>query len=137
MPFSQVAPLVAGGLVVLGVLLLVGGLRTVRRDRVRRRTWRPYPGEVVASRLDGEQVRCQVAYRRADGTTALFWNRFTSTTLGDPVGRPVQVLENPADPRDAVVSGGLVGGGLVGTVFAVVGGLLVVVGAVVGVVLAG
>lgn len=128
MTFTQVAWLVPLGLVLLGGLCLVSGVRTVRTDRVRRRTWRSYPGEVVASRLDGEQTRCQVGYRRADGTKVLFWNSFTSTTVLDPVGRQVLVLENPADPRQAVVGSGLVGGGVVGTVFAVVGGLMVVAG---------
>ena len=132
---TQVAWLVALGLVLLGGFFLVTGIRTVRADRRRRRTWRPYPGEVVATDFDGEQTRCQVGYRRADGSRALFWNTFTSTVVRDPLGRAVQVLENPADPREAVVAGGIVSGDLVGTVFAVVGGLLVAAGVVVAAVL--
>ena len=126
--------LVALGLLLFGGFFLVTGVRTARTDALRRRTWRSYPGQVVASRLDGEQTRCEVEYRRADGTVVRFWNAFTSTVVRDPVGRGVQVLENPADPRDAVVGSGLVGGDLVGTVFAVVGGLLVAAGVAVGVV---
>lgn len=135
MTFTQGAWLVSLGLVLFGGFFLVNGVRTVRADSLRRRTWRPYPGEVVATDFDGEQTRCQVAYRRADGTTAIFWNFFTSTVVRDPVGRPVQVLENPADPHEAVVAGGIVSGDLVGTVFAVVGGVLVAAGVVVGAVL--
>lgn len=128
--------LLAAGALLVGGRLLLGGVWTLRRDRVRRATWRPYPGEVVASRLEGEQIRCQVAYRRADGTKVLFWNRFSSTTLTDPVGREVQVLENPADPREAVVSDGLAAGGrLAGAVFALAGGVFLVVGLGIGVVL--
>ena len=132
---TQVAWLVALGLALFGAFFLVTGVRTVRADSRRRRTWRPYPGEVVATDFDGEQTRCQVAYRRADGTKALFWNTFTSTVVRDPVGRPVQVLENPADPHEAVVAGGIVSGDLVGTIFAVVGAVLVAAGVVVAVVL--
>ena len=135
MTFTQVAWLVALGLVLLGAFFLVTGVRTARADALRRRTWRAYPGEVVASVLDGEQTRCQVAYRRADGTTVLFWNSFTSTVVRDPVGRPVQVLEDPADPHRAVVASGIVSGDLVGTVFAIVGGVLLAAGVVVAAVL--
>ena len=131
MDVGQTVWLVGLGLVAFGGFFLVTGVRNLRADALRRRTWRAYPGEVVASRSDGEQVRCQVTYRRADGTRAFFWNRYTSTTMSDPVGRLVQVLENPADPHDAVVSAGLVGGGFVGGVFAAVGAVLAVVGLVV------
>jgi len=133
--FTQGAWLVSLGLVLFGGFFLVTGVRTVRADSRRRRTWRPYPGEVVATDWDGEQTRCQVAYRRADGTTALFWNTFTSTVVRDPLGRPVQVLENPADPHEAVIASGIVSGDVVGTVFAVVGGVIVAAGVVVAAVL--
>ena len=120
------------GLLLFGLYFLVSGLRTLTADRRRRRTWRTFPGEVVASRLDDEQVRCQVGYRSDDGTRVLFWNRFTSSVLSDPVGRPVQVLVNPADPHDAVVASGVVGGTLVGVVFTAVGAVLAAGGVTVG-----
>ncbi len=132
MPSAWILPLVALGFLAFGVLFVVIGVRTLRSDGLRRRTWHATSGQVVASRLDGEQVRCQVAYRRPDGTEVLFWNRYTSTVMGDPVGRAVQVLVNPSDPHDAVVSSGLVGGSLLGAVLVSIGGVFAVVGAVVG-----
>ncbi|SER30767.1 DUF3592 domain-containing protein [Microlunatus flavus] len=132
MTFTQIGGLISLGMLLLGGYLLVSGIRTVRRAGLRRRTWRSYPGEVVGSRLDGEQTRCQIGYRRSDGTKVVFWNSFTSTVVRNPVGRPVLVLENPADPHEAVVGGGIVSGDLVGTIFAVIGGVLAVVGVLVG-----
>ena len=130
---GQVAPLLALGATLLGALLVVLGVRALLSSRRQRRTWLPYPGRVVASRLDGEQVRCQVAYAR-DGSEVRFWNRYTSTVVGDPVGREVSVLVNPRDPHDAVVAGGLVGGSTVGVFFVLAGALAVVLGLVIGVV---
>lgn len=135
MPVSRVVALIAAGLLLVGVLLAVLGGRMLATARRRRRTWHSCPGQVVASRWDGEQTRCQVAYRR-DGTDVLFWNRYTSTVIGDPVGRPVQVLVNPADPHDAVVGSGLITGTTVGVVLVLVGGFFCVVGAFIGLVAA-
>lgn len=129
---GQVAALISLGAVLLGALFVVLGVRALVSDGRRRRTWLPFPGRVVASRLDDEQVRCQVAYLR-DGTEVRFWNRYTSTVLLDPVGREVGVLVNPEDPADAVVSSGLVSGSTVGVVFVVAGALAVAVGLVIGV----
>lgn len=131
MPFTWIPRIVAVGMLLFGLLFVVLGVRTLRADRLRRRTWHAARGQVVASRLDDEHTRCQVAYRRPDGTEVLFWNRYTSTVVRDPVGRAVQVLVNPADPHDAVVSSGLVGGSAVGVVFTAAGSVLAVVGLVV------
>lgn len=128
---GQVAPLLSLAFVLLGALVVVLGVRGLVSSRRQRRTWRPYPGRVVASRLDDDQVRCQVAYSR-DGTEVRFWNRHTSTVVRDPVGREVTVLVNPADPYDAVVSDGLVTGSTVGVVLVVAGSLALAVGLVVG-----
>jgi hypothetical protein len=128
MPVGHVVALVAAGLFLVGVLLVGLGVRMLAVDRRRNRTWHAYPGRVVASRWDGDQTRCQVVYRR-DGTDVLFWNRYTSTVVGDPVGRPVQVLVNPADAREAVVGSGLVTGTTIGVVLVLVGGFFCVVGA--------
>ena len=106
------------------------GARTLAGVRRQRRTWHAYPGQVVATQPDGDQVRCQVAYSR-DGTTVLFWNRYTSTVLRNPVGRPVTVLVDPADPRHAVVSGGIVDGSTFGVVVVLAGSLAFLIGAVV------
>ncbi|GAB2572361.1 DUF3592 domain-containing protein [Microlunatus antarcticus] len=133
MTFGQAFTLLSAGFVLLGAVFVVLGARTLASTRRRRRTWHAYPGRVVATRPDGDLVRCQVAYRR-DGTQVLFWNRYTSSVLRDPVGRDVPVLVNPADPHDAVVDGGIVDGSTVGVVFVVVGSLAVVIGLVVGLV---
>jgi hypothetical protein len=133
MPVGHVVALIAAGLFLVGVLLVGLGVRMLAVDRRRNRTWHVYPGQVVASRWDGEQTRCQVVYRR-DGTDVLFWNRYTSTVVGNPVGRPVQVLVDPADPREAVVGSGLVTGTTIGVVLVLVGGFFCVVGAFVGLV---
>jgi hypothetical protein len=113
-----------------GLLFVVLGARTVFRDRHRRSEWLPAPGRVVASRLSGDdgQLQCQVAYRR-EGREVLFWNPFSSTTMGDPVGREVEVLVNPDDPADAVVSRGLAGGSITGYVFIAFGLFAVAFGA--------
>lgn len=107
-------------LVVVGGLSVVLGGVTVVRDRQRRRDWRIAPGRVVASRLEDGQFRSRVAYVR-DGRERAFWNRFSATALTDPVGREVEVLVNPENPDDAVVSRGLVGGSVVGLGFAAFG----------------
>ena len=67
----------------------------------------------MASRLEDGQFRSRVAYVW-NGRERAFWNRFTATTMTDPVGREVEVLVNPEDPDDAVVAGGLAGGSVVG-----------------------
>ena len=106
--------------VVVGVLFVVLGAVTVVRDRARRRDWPTTPGRVVASRLEDGQFRSRVAYVW-DGREHAFWNRFSATALTDPVGREVEVLVNPEDPGDAVVSRGLVGGSVVGFALAAFG----------------
>ncbi len=130
MTFGQAAAAFSAGFVLLGALFVVLGARALASDRRQRRTWHPYPGRVVATRPDGDQTRCQVAYER-DGTRVLFWNRYTSTVVRNPVGREVPVLVNPTDPHDAVVAGGIVDGSTVGVVFVVAGSLAVVIGLVV------
>ena len=120
-PWASGLPL---GLLGFGLLLVVIGLITLTRDRRRRESWQSYPGRVVASRLEDGQFRSCVAYLR-DGREVTFWNRFTGSALTDPVGREVEVLVNPEDPGDAVVSGGLAGGSTVGTGVTVVGAVAV------------
>jgi len=118
--FAEFVPIYCLGFFLVGTVLVVVGARPFVRARRRRQTWQAYPGRIVASRPDGDQVRCQVAYVR-DGTKVLFWNRYTTTLLRDPVGREVPVLVNPADPRDAVVAGGTVNGSVISIIFVVVG----------------
>jgi hypothetical protein len=124
--FSQLAAVVSAASVLLGAGFLLLGIRTLVSHRRQRLTWHAYPGRVVATRPDGDQVRCQVAYDR-DGTRVLFWNRYTSTVVRNPVGRDVHVLV-PADPHDAVVAGGIVDGSTVGVVLVVAGSLALVIG---------
>jgi hypothetical protein len=127
---GQLAAVFSAAFVLLGGGFLLLGVRTLVSHRRQRLTWHPYPGRVVATRPDGDQVRCQVAYDR-DGTKVLFWNRYTSTVVRNPVGRDVAVLVNPADPHDAVVAGGIVDGSTVGVVFVVAGSLALAIGLVV------
>ncbi len=107
----------------VGLLLMVLGLVLLLRDRRRRAEWPSYPGRVVTSRLDDGKIRYQVTYRR-DGREATFWNRYYAVT--DPVGREVEVLVNPDDPDDALVSAGNGGGSRVGLGLAAFGLLVVV-----------
>lgn len=135
MPLPNLTSWLPLAFLAFGLLFTGLGISTVRKNRRRREEWLTVPGRVVGSRLSGDgQVQCQVAYRR-DGQEVLFWNRFTSSTMSNPVGRAVEVLVNPDDPGDAVVSAGLVSGGLVGWAFLVFGLVVVVVGVVVGAVL--
>jgi hypothetical protein len=122
--FGQFVPVFILGFLVVGTVMIFVGARPFVRARRRRLTWQSYPGRIVASRPYDNQVRCQVAYVR-DGTKVLFWNRYTSTLLRDPVGREVSVLVNPADPRDAVVADGTVNGSVVSVIFIVVGALAI------------
>lgn len=138
---SAVFWLLPVGSVLLGSMFVVHGLRNLTTDRQRRENWLTYPGRVVGSRtvgsglsddLSADQTQCQVAYLR-DGREVVFWNRFTSTMVRSPEGRTVQVLVNPADPRDAVVSQGLAAvGRTVGAFFVVAGAFFVIVGLGVG-----
>jgi hypothetical protein len=124
------------GFVVIGGFFVLRGLGGLRADRRRRASWLTFPGRVVGSRTvsggdSTDQTQCQVAYLR-DGHEVVFWNRFTSTMVRSPHGRVVEVLVNPHDAGDAVVSRGLAGGGTMGVALTLVGALAVVVGLVVG-----
>ncbi len=110
-----------------GLLFVVLGSSTLLQARRRRRHWTPYPGRVVATKLDDGQVSSRIADVR-EGRERQFWNRFTSTTVTDPVGREVEVLVNPDDPDDAVVGAGLAGGAAVGSALLLFGVVAVVVG---------
>ena len=130
MTFDQLAAVSSAAFVLVGGLFVLLGARALASNRRQRLTWLPYAGRVVATRPDGDQTRCQVAYDR-DDTVVLFWNRYTSTVVRNPVGRDVAVLVNPADPHDAVVAGGIVGGSTFGVVLVAAGSLAVATGAVV------
>lgn len=123
-------PLWAGvAVLAVGGLFAVIGALTTSQDRRRRRTWLPATGVVVGSRLDGDgHQRCQVEYRDRGGRPVRFWNRFTSAGGVDRTGRTVDVLVNPADPQDAVVSSGVVTGRLVGSALIAFGAAADIVG---------
>ena len=129
MPFPAVPPWAPLVLVLVGLVVLGLGLRSMVTGRRRARTWRTVPGRVVASRLDDGQYHCQVAFDH-DGREVRFWNRFTTTALLDPVGRAVEVLVDPADPSQAVVARGLAGAGAAGLGFCAFGVVATVVGLV-------
>jgi hypothetical protein len=122
-----VPPWIGAVILAVGVLVLIRAGRTLLLARRRGRTWVRRDGRVVSSRLDDGAFRYQVAYQ--DGAQEIrFWNRFTSGTGIDPVGREVTVLVNPADPRDAVVERGAAGAGTAAAAFAVFGLIAVTVG---------
>lgn len=128
---NWIMPWWVGPIVALsGVLFLIIGGTTLVNARRRRRTWIPRKGRVIGSRLDGDgQLRLQVAFTQ-DGRQITFWNRFTSTSAVDPVGRDVDVLANPADPTDAVVVGGAVHPSFLSWVFLVFGAVVTAIGVV-------
>lgn len=114
--------------IVIGLILVATGAVTWVRMKRRSRTWQAGRGEIVASRLDGDgHFRFQVAFS-FDGQKVLFWNRFTTSSGVDPVGRAVDVLINPADPTDAVVVRGAAGPTVVGAVFVLVGVAAIAIG---------
>ncbi|GGL98262.1 DUF3592 domain-containing protein [Nakamurella endophytica] len=118
------------GLAVLAVALVcvVTGVTTLLRARGRSRTWVRGTGRVVQSRLDGDgHIRFRVAFEHA-GQEVTFWNRFTSGTGVDPVGRDVDILVNPVDPSDAVVVGGPARPGAAGWAFVAFGVVAAIVG---------
>jgi|SRR6478609_5980032 hypothetical protein len=123
-------PLWAGVVVLaFGGLFVVIGVLTTNADRRRRRTWLPQTGVVVGSRLDGDgHQRVQVEYRDRAGVPIRFWNRYTSSGGPDQTGRRVDVLVNPANPHDAVISGGAATGRLVGSALFAFGTLAEVIG---------
>jgi hypothetical protein len=111
-----------------GALFLAMGGSTLVGSRRRQRTWLPRTGRVVNSRLDGDgQIRVQVAFQH-EGRPITFWNRFTTGSVIDPVGRDVDILVNPADPADAVVARGAGRPSTVGWAFVAFGVIAVVVG---------
>jgi hypothetical protein len=110
-PISHLNPALSLAALVVGLVCVILGTVTVIRDRRRRAEWPRYPGRVVTSRLDDGKIRFQVSYVR-DGRQITFWNRFTAPV--DPMGQDVQVLVNPENPDDALVSRGLIGGSSLG-----------------------
>ncbi len=124
-----VLPWWVGPLVMLfGALFLAMGGSTLVGSRRRQRNWLPQTGRVVGSRLDGDgQIRAQIAFH-FEGRPITFWNRFTTGTGIDPVGRDVDILVNPADPTDAVVVRGAGRPSVVGWAFVAFGVIAVVVG---------
>ena len=117
-------------LLAVGLVFTVLGLRTLIVGRRRREQWQRVPGRVVGSRLDDGHLRSQVAFRHA-GRDFVFWNRYSTTMTGDPIGRQVEVLVNPADPSDAVVAGGSAGSGATGAALLTFGVMACGVGLVV------
>jgi hypothetical protein len=110
---------------VLGIAFIGAGLWTVLADRRRRAEWQVHPGRVVASRLDDGKIRFRVSYTW-QGREVSFWNRYSVTV--DPVGKDVEVLVNPEDPEDAVVSRGLASGTALGVAMVAFGVLALLVG---------
>ena len=111
----------------VGALFVVMGATTLVRAGRRQRQWRAYQGKVIASRLEDGQFRFQVAFDH-DGREIRFWNRHTTAIGVDPVGRDVEVLVNPADPSQAVVSRGQSRPEFAGVGFLVFGVVAVVIG---------
>lgn len=113
--------------VAAGLLMFASGIGEFVRHRRRRRSWLPRSGHIISTRLNDGQTRVQVAFEE-DGQEVRFWNRYSASGI-QRVGRPVEILVNPANSADAVVVRGAVGGGLVSAVFIVAGLLFAAVGA--------
>ena len=111
----------------VGAFFVVAGATIFVRAGRRQRQWRTYPGRVVASRLEDGQFRFQVAFDH-DGREIRFWNRHTTALGVDPVGRDLDVLVNPADPSQAVVSKGQSRPEVAGVGFLVFGVVAMVIG---------
>ena len=112
---------------ILGLLFLGLGLRMLIRSRHWRRTWTRRAGQVVGSRLSDGQIQSQVTFVDEQGQVT-FWNRDTTSFASDPVGRRVEVLVNPEDRSDALVTAGLAAPGFVADAFIVFGVLATAVG---------
>jgi len=117
----------------LGGLLFAGlGGKTLADTRRQRETWQRARGVVVGSRsadTDTSQVYLQVSYEYL-GTRRTFWNRYSSTPLGQTSGREVDILVNPEDPQEAVVARGAASGGVIAVVFVLFGVVALTVGLV-------
>jgi hypothetical protein len=120
-------PWITLALLGVGAFFVVTGATILVRAGRRQRQWRTYPGRVVASRLDDGQFRFQVAFDH-DGREIRFWNRHTTVVGVDPVGRDVEVLVNPANPSQAVVSKGQSRPEVAGVGFLVFGVVAMVIG---------
>ena len=113
--------------VAAGLLMFASGIGEIVRHSRRRRSWLPRSGHIISTRLDDGQTQAQVAFEE-NGQEVRFWNRYTSSGI-QRVGRPVEILVNPANSADAVVVRGAAGGVLVGAVFIVAGLMFAAVGA--------
>jgi Protein of unknown function (DUF3592) len=128
MPASSVDPWIALSALGFGVLFAAMGVATLVRAARRRRHWHVHQGTVVASRLDDGQFRFQVAFAYG-GREIRFWNPYTTASGVDPVGRDVEVLVNPDDPAQAVVSRGQSRPEVVGAAFLAFGVVALLIGA--------
>ncbi|HEY9292027.1 MAG TPA: DUF3592 domain-containing protein [Microlunatus sp.] len=122
---SYLVPLV---FLVVGVLLMIFGIRSIVKVRRRRQHWLRYPGEAF-----------DYVWESGNDSSIQFWmlrwidNHGVQRTARNPYGVsggtlksfpfPVEVLVNPADPRDGQVSRGA-HSGLTGAVVAIAAGLL-------------
>jgi Protein of unknown function (DUF3592) len=126
-PGLPLDPWIAFGFIAVGAVFVVAGATALVRAGRRQREWLTYPGRVTASRLQDGQFRFQVAFDH-EGREIRFWNSHTTALGVDPVGREVEVLVNPADPTQAVVSKGQSRPELAGVGFLVFGVVAVVIG---------
>ena len=118
--------LVGGCLLAFGLLFAALGLFIVTRTVVQRLRWVPVSGRIVgleASRV-GDLPR--VEYVDGEGVRRHFTSRFASNNdAALHVGTDVDLLVNPQDPTEGMISSGRLAGQRVALV---VGGLFVVIG---------
>lgn len=118
--------------VAFGALFLLLGVGALVTSARRSKTWIRVPGRIVGSRLDSlgdssSGFRYQVSFP-FQGRTVTFWNRYTTSGGVDRTGAEVEVLVDPDNVNDAVVSRGVMGGQAVGVAFVVFGVVALVVG---------
>lgn len=124
--------IVGWSVLAFGALFLILGVRVLMSSARRSKTWIRVPGRIVGSRLDslGDSAggfRYQISFDW-HGRTVSFWNRFVTSGGFDKTGREVEVMVNPDDPDDAVVSRGIIGGQAVGVSFVAFGLIALIFG---------
>ncbi|MGW9527838.1 DUF3592 domain-containing protein [Paenibacillus terrae] len=111
----------------LGLLLIYFGFRTIRRHRYRKRHWVRTKGQIVDAHIEVDvdvvpfdrddpvdtsyTRRLKVRFYTTSGEVVEFWNPYSTNLSFNRIGRKINVLYNPANPRDALIAGGVNGAG--------------------------
>ncbi|ASR45536.1 DUF3592 domain-containing protein [Paenibacillus kribbensis] len=132
----------------LGLLLIYFGFRTIRRHRYRKRHWIRTKGQIVDAHIEVDvdvvpfdrddpvdtsyTRQLKVRFYTTSGQAVEFWNPYSTNLSFNRVGSKINVLYNPANPRDARIAGGVNGAGclafslfLIGIPFALSGAFVI------------